>query len=198
MESYFVRRLFAEVSTKALGGIFNNLYKDIKNKNNSKNIVDNLLDVLRSFEKNKRWPEDEEFRQGIITKSVYTKSRAHRIKLILERLETSLSKEQVNLQNLTDEHIMPQTLTPEWKSMLGSHYAQDHKKWLHTLGNLTLTAYNSELSNKTFSKKLVVLKKSNLSLNQFFRNSQIDKWDANAIQYRAKYLADLAVKVWPR
>ncbi len=121
-----------------------------------------------------------------------------RTKLILESLESSLTKEKVKPDNLTIEHIMPQTLTKEWKTMLGGNQAATHKKWLHTLGNLTLTGYNSELSNKPFEDKLSLLKDSNVTLNQYFRKVKVDVWNEKAIKSRAEYLADIAIKVWPR
>ncbi len=90
---------------------------------------------------------------------------------------------------------MPQKLTKEWQKMLGA-YSNVHKKWLHTLGNLTLTGYNPELSNKPFEEKLPHLRSSNVTLNQYFR--KIDTWNEEAIKSRAKYLANIAIKVWPR
>lgn len=122
-----------------------------------------------------------------------------RVKLVLERIEESLTKELVNFGNLTDEHIMPQTFRKEqkkWEKMLGDHHKNVHKKWLHTLGNLTLTAKNSELSNKPFEEKLKILRESNLSLNHYFRTRDI--WNEAAIQKRAEFLADIALKIWYR
>ncbi|HEY9605752.1 MAG TPA: HNH endonuclease family protein, partial [Allocoleopsis sp.] len=124
------------------------------------------------------------------------KSLSDRAKLLLESIEESLTKEQVNPKSLTVEHIAPQKLTREWQQMLGKNYSTVHKKWLHTLGNLTLTGYNSELSNRPFEEKLLLLKTSNLTLNQYFQN--IDVWNEETIISRAQYLADIAIKVWPR
>lgn len=76
--------------------------------------------------------------------------------------------------------------------MLRANHTTSHKKWLHTLGNLTLTGYNSELSNKPFEKKLKYFRYSNITLNQYFQN--IDVWNEEAIKSRAKKLAE----VWPR
>ncbi|MEH1872594.1 HNH endonuclease family protein [Nostoc sp.] len=80
--------------------------------------------------------------------------------------------------------------------MLGANYNKDHKEWLHTLGNLTLTQYNSELSNKPFEEKLKILRANNVTLNQYFRN--VDVWNEEEIKRRAEYLANMAIKVWPR
>lgn len=195
LESYFVRRWLAGVPTKVLGTVFNNLYTQVKDKNPD-NLISGVRTVLISFEGNQVWPDDDAFRQGIIKQTVYSSSSSNRGKLILESLEESLSKERVDPQNLTIEHIMPQRLTKEWQKMLGENYSNVQKKWLHTLGNLTLTGYNSELSNKPFEEKLSHLRSSNVTLNQYFRN--LDVWNEEAFQSRAEYLADIAIKVWPR
>lgn len=195
LESYFVRRWLAGISTRVLGNVFNNLYNQVRGKNPD-DIVSSLRAVLLSFEGNQAWPDDEAFIQGIINQSVYSKSSSDRSKLLLESIEESLTREQVNPQTLTIEHIMPQKLKKEWQQMLGKHHVTIHKKWLHTLGNLTLTGYNSEQSNKQFTEKKLFLKTSNLTLNQYFQN--VDIWDEEAIISRAKYIADIAIKVWPR
>ncbi|BAY61953.1 hypothetical protein NIES22_20200 [Calothrix brevissima NIES-22] len=195
LESYFVRRLFAGVSTKILGTVFNTLYREVKNANPD-DLVEGLKQVLNGYDKNKVWPDDDAFKKGIFSESVYSNSLSDRAKLLLESLESYLTKEKVNPENLTVEHIMPQTLNKEWKTMLEVNYAAVHKRWLHTLGNLTLTGYNSEMGNKPFSDKLLYFNNSNLSLNHYFR--KIDTWNEEAIKKRAENLAEIAIKVWPR
>ncbi|MBW4568610.1 MAG: DUF262 domain-containing HNH endonuclease family protein [Tolypothrix carrinoi HA7290-LM1] len=199
LESYFVRRWLANVPTRTLGKVFDNLYKQVQEKNPD-DLVSGLRDVLISFDKSQRWPDDEEFRQGLINEPLYSKisSVNNRVKLLLESIEESLTKERVDFEKLSVEHIMPQKspLRKEWQKMLGDKYSTVHKKWLHTLGNLTLTGYNSELSNNPFDDKLILLKESNLTLNQYFR--KLDVWDEEAIKTRAEYLVNIAIKVWPR
>jgi hypothetical protein len=80
--------------------------------------------------------------------------------------------------------------------MLGYNHEQIHKTWLHTLGNLTLTGYNSGLSNKQFSDKVSLLKDSNVSLNKYFSDKNV--WNKEEIEKRANYLADLAIEIWSR
>jgi uncharacterized protein with ParB-like and HNH nuclease domain len=196
LESYFVRRWFANVSTRSLGNVFNNLYREVT-ADNPDDLVEELRKVLGGYEKNKRWPSDEEFRQGILNTHVYAPSGSNdRVKLILESLADSLSKEQVIKEKLTIEHIMPQTLNSQWKSMLGANSADVHKQFLHTLGNLTLTAYNTEIGNKPFDEKKSIYLDSNVSLNKYFQDITI--WNAQAIKERAQKLADIAIQVWPR
>ncbi|MDJ0580407.1 DUF262 domain-containing protein [Crocosphaera sp.] len=195
LESYFVRRLFSGVSTRVLGGIFNNLYKDIQ-KENTGNIVQRLYKILNCFENQKRWPTDAEFRKGIVIHSIYSQKTAERTKFIIEKLEKSQGRETVDISELSVEHIMPQTLSNKWKQTLGGTNARNYKSWLHTLGNLTLTAYNSELSNKPYSDKQEYLIDSNLYLNRYFRD--INDWNFDEIKERGNRLADIAIRVWPR
>ncbi|MEG4491493.1 HNH endonuclease family protein [Microcoleus sp. D3_18_C4] len=197
LESYFVRRWFAKVPTRSLGNVFNNLYREVKAANPD-DLVEGLRKVLGRYEKTKIWPSDEEFRKGILNTPVYAPRGSNdRVKLILESLTDSLSKEQVNKQNLTIEHIMPQNLkNSQWPSMLGANSAEVHKQFLHTLGNLTLTGYNTEIGNKPFDEKKSIYLESNVSLNKYFQ--EITIWNAQAIKERAQKLADIAIQVWPR
>ncbi len=89
---------------------------------------------------------------------------------------------------LNIEHIMPQTLTNKWKESLGDNYKEIHDKYLHTIGNLTLTGYNSKLSNKTFEEKKEMedgFKDSRLYLNKYI--SSIDKWNEEEIKIELRY-----------
>lgn len=195
LESYFVRRWFTDVSTRSLGTVFNNLYREVKAANPN-DLVDGLRTVLIGYEKTKVWPSDEEFREKFVTKPVYSPTNINRVKFILASLADSLSKEKVDPQNLTIEHIMPQKLNSQWKAMLEQNYSQVHKELLHTLGNLTLTAYNGELGNKPFDEKKSIYLQSNVSLNKYLQN--ITYWNADEIKRRADKLADIAIQVWPR
>lgn len=196
LESYFVRRWFADIPTNSLGKIFDNLYNEVKQKNPN-DLVQGLQDVLTGYSEKKIFPKDDAFCKGITEKAIYKKNDTERVKFILERLEESSSqKEQVITDNLTIEHIMPQTLTSEWRNDLGKDSNDIRKKWLHTLSNLTLTGYNPELSNKTFKDKKTIYKESKVYLNKYFQN--VDTWNENSIQKRAERLADLAINLWQR
>jgi hypothetical protein len=91
---------------------------------------------------------------------------------------------------------MPQTLRKEWKESLGENHATIHKKWLNTLGDLTFTSYNPELSNKPFDYKVNLLRESKLSLNRYFQ--KLETWNEAAIKKRADDLANIAIKIWSR
>jgi hypothetical protein len=181
--------------------VFNELYqnaKELREKENLSDFASALRKKLKNWPNKSKsyvWPDDDEFRKSIIENTV--KLSSSRVRLLLESLEEPLTKFQIKTDNLSLEHIMPQTLTDEWRTMLGTDAEEVHKRWRDTLGNLTLTAYNSEMSNHPLRDKLPFLKNSALTLdNQYFKNVQT--WNAEEIQRRAEYLADIAVKVWPR
>jgi hypothetical protein len=203
IESYYVRRVLADLTSVQMSKVFNGLYEDAKKLREKENLSDfasALREKLRSLPSTRKsyfWPDDDEFRRSIIENTV--KIDRSRVKLLLGSLAEPLTKFQVKTDDLTLEHIMPQKLTDEWRTLLGANADEVHKRWLNTLGNLTLTplSYNSEMSNNPFSEKLSYLRTSALTLdNQYFKNVQT--WSVEEIQRRAEYLADIAVKVWPR
>ncbi len=103
-------------------------------------------------------------------------------------------KEQVSLRDLSIEHILPQKLNDWWKSHLGEDWEITHELLLHSLGNLTLTGYNSELSNDTFIDKQKELDKSNLELNKYF--VRVSTWKKEDIEKRAEILSDICLQIW--
>ncbi|GAA7073534.1 DUF262 and DUF1524 domain-containing protein [Helicobacter pylori] len=141
-----------------------------------------------------RFPNNDEFKDCFITIDFY---RFKKNRYFFERLENFDRKEPVNTKECTTEHIMPQTLTPKWKRDLGENFKAIHEKYLHTIGNLTLTGYNSEYSNKSFQEKRDMeggFKDSPLRLNQGLRN--LESFGEEEIKKRANDLADLALKIW--
>ena len=199
LESYFVRRFFTGISTNILGKVFDNLYKELLYNLNGNSIVATLKTTLTQYKDSKRFPQEKDFRTAIINKKIYNNGDARRIKFILDRLENSVKRDTkeksfIPSRNLTIEHIMPQKLTEKWHESL-ENSSDTSCKWLHTLGNLTLTADNSRLSNRIFKEKKTMYKNSNLNLNKYFDN--VDDWNADTIEKRANELADLAINIWP-
>ncbi len=96
--------------------------------------------------------------------------------------------------NLTIEHIMPQTLSEWWQNHLGDNWEETHELFLHTIGNLTLSAYNTELSNDDFTTKKQTYNESHLELNKYF--SPISSWTRSEIEKRAEVLARQALEIW--
>lgn len=125
-----------------------------------------------------------------------TRVKAEKAKLILESIEQSfIHKERVFFENLSIEHIMPQKLNKDWEKSLGEDWETTHQLLLHTLGNLTLTGYNPELSNKPFDKKRDILLESNLQLNEYFKDKI--NWNKEDIEKRSEDLAEICLKIWP-
>jgi len=108
--------------------------------------------------------------------------------------EAHQHKEPVDTSSATMEHVMPQTLSEQWKAALGSNYAEIHDRWLDTLGNLTLTGYNSELGNATFDEKKQKLQNTHFELSRSLLSH--DHWGPAEIEARGKELADIAMKRW--
>lgn len=117
----------------------------------------------------------------------------------LRRMENHGRKERVEVSEYTIEHILPQNenLSKEWKNALGPEWERIHETWLHTLGNLTLTGYNSEYSDRLFAEKRDMrggFKESPLRLNQGL--GQLEQWNEEAIKSRAQKMSEMAMAVW--
>jgi hypothetical protein len=175
LENYFIRRFVCGVPTHGLNKILTPLYNQAKNH-------PSLLDGVRATLAQRGYPSDTEFRQDLINGRLYgTGERLPKAKLILESLERLLAgKEQVATETLTIEHIMPQTPTPWWEENLGETWRETHELKLHTLGNLTLTGYNAELSNGDFQSKRTFFLQSPIHLSRSI--TRFEKWDGEAMQ----------------
>jgi predicted transport protein len=142
-------------------------------------------------------PTDEEVRSALLVKDVYNfRSRNY----LLGKLENADRKERVDVDSYTIEHVLPQNpdLSPEWQDELGPDWKMVQEKYLHSLGNLTLTGYNPELSDRPFRQKLTMkggFKDSPLRLNHYL--AQLEHWNEAEIQNRAAQLAAQVLKVWP-
>lgn len=190
IENFLVRRYVCGTIRAELNKLFPSLYS---NASGFRTLVDGVKEVLGS----RNYPSDDEFVQSLRTRKLYGVGEAReRAKLILERLEASWqSKEPVAMEGLTIEHIMPQTLSDWWREHLGAGSEETYELYLHTLGNLTLTGYNTELSNAPFDRKRNLLAQSKLSLNSDV--SAKDSWTRDDIEERARALAERALQVWP-
>ncbi|WP_254225551.1 HNH endonuclease family protein, partial [Clostridioides difficile] len=203
VECFILRRIVCDVPPNALNKVFMNLGREIKKFSDYKENYSNILRYIFINKKSsQRFPTDSEFSNAFETKDIYNTKSKNKL-YILERLENYNNKEIVDLENLINnnmlniEHIMPQTLTNKWKESLGDNYKEIHDKYLHTIGNLTLTGYNSKLSNKTFEEKKEMedgFKDSRLYLNKYILS--IDKWNEEEIKNRTKILLDRAVEIW--
>ena len=197
LESFLIRRLLVGVSTKNLNRIFIQLVGQLRQQGGP------VLESVRYYLSTERkfWATDEEVRAAAMQRPFYYYGRAEQRRIVLERLEESYGhREQAELSQLqlSVEHILPQTMSTEWISELaatGEDPEQLHRELVHTLGNLTLTAYNSELSNKPFERKQQIYGDSHLSLN----NALVERqgWARGEIEARAAELAGRAIEIWP-
>jgi len=191
LRSFIIRRMVVGVPSNSLSGLFISLCK-------SRPATDTpaawLAGVLGREDKNRRWPGDQEFEDRWMRAPLYG-SRA--VEVILECLEQQYGhREPVSFEEITVEHVMPQTLTPEWEVSLGVDAQRTHSEWVHTIGNLTITGYNPELSNRPYSEKRAVYALSHFELNRYFSN--VDAWSADQIRDRAATLFRKALQLWPR
>lgn len=192
IESYLVRRLFCGIPTQGSNRFFMELATRIPDGN----IVEVVRQALSLPTGSRRWPTDQEFREGLNSYELYEGSRAEQRRLVIESFEQDYeNKEPAELRGLTVEHIMPQQLTDEWRDALGPNAYSIHSLLLHTLGNLTLTGYNPELSNRSYSEKRRLFQKSNLAMNR--KIAEDAEWGPEQIRSRAERLAVRAIKIWP-
>ncbi|GHQ26114.1 hypothetical protein VN1218_06020 [Helicobacter pylori] len=192
-ESYLCRRAVCGLGTNSLNKVFPSFTKHIQRDEYFKSLKVHF----GSLTNNQRFPNNDEFKDRLITIDFYNKFKK-KTKCFLERLENfEDTKEPVDTKGLTIEHIMPQKLTKEWERDLGENFQEIHNKYLHTIGNFTLTGYNSEYSNKSFQEKQGMekgFKNSPLRLNQGLRD--LESFGEEEIKKRANDLADLALKIW--
>lgn len=193
IESYICRRAVCGLGTNSLNKVFPSFTKHIQKDE----YFESLKAHFGSLTEKQRFPKNDEFKDCFITIDFYKfKKREY----FFERLENFDRKERVYTHEYTTEHIMPQTLTEdtkEWERDLGENFKEIHDKYLHTIGNLTLTGYNSEYSNKSFQEKRDMeggFKDSPLRLNQGLRD--LKSFGEEEIKKRANDLADLALKIW--
>ncbi len=195
VESYIIRRLIVGQPTNVLYEVFMTLARDIKKLKNysDEKYFEYFSYVLCTKQGRAEFPNDEEFKAQFISKNIYQNKSC---KYILKEIENYQNKEKVDVnEDVTIEHFMPQTLTKEWEKTLGDNWQNIYIKYLHTLGNISLTGYNSELSNKPFEVKIKELSSSKLELNKYFM--KYDTWnEENIIDRATKIFEDIAIKMW--
>jgi hypothetical protein len=164
-------------------------------------IKENPRQDLSQYWLRRRWPDDMTLKERLADFPIYWRE-GKKTRVILESIEQSFGhKEKVDLRNLSIEHVMPQTISNNtagrsWKTMLGDTWEELHDKHLHTIGNLTLTGYNPDLSNSSFDRKRQLLEESHLELNKVF--GALPAWTAEDIKRRSAALADVVMRLWPR
>lgn len=193
VESYIFRRAVCSIPTNSLNKTFATFCRALDKERYLESIEAHFM-LLPSY---RRFPRNTEFERELKVRDLYNfRSRSY----WLRRLENHNHKELVPVGEYTIEHILPQNenLSKEWREALGPDWKRIQETWLHTLGNLTLTGYNSEYSDRPFPEKRDMpggFRESPLHLNQ--KLGQVDVWNEDAIQARADRLAKIALEVWP-
>ena len=191
--SYVLRRSICDIPTNSMNKTFATLRNSIR--------PDDYMNSIKAFfvlqDTYKEFPDNEKFMAAFMSRDIYT-MRARNY--ILSRLENFGNKAPIIIENYTIEHIMPQntSLSPEWQHDLGVNWKEIQKTYIHTIGNLTLTAYNSEMSDRPFMDKMNMpggFKESALRLNAYL--VKLTEWNEDHIKERAQQLAAKAVQIWP-
>ncbi|WRD20500.1 DUF262 and DUF1524 domain-containing protein [Helicobacter pylori] len=189
-ESYICRRAVCGLGTNSLNKVFPSFTKHIQKDEYFKSLKAHFGYLTEK----QRFPNNDEFKKLFITIDFY---HFQKREYFFERLENFERKERVYTHEYTTEHIMPQTLNEEWERDLGGNFQAIHDKYLHTIGNLTLTGYNQDYSNNSFQEKRDMekgFKQSPLKLNQSLKD--LESFGEKEIEKRANDLADWALKIW--
>lgn len=196
--NYSIRRLICEVGSNSLRGLYKTLYGRVFNRSENKNnYYDAIVSFLLQLTSKDVMPSDAEFVVALKERNLYRKNAL--CKYLLVAIENQ-GKEQIKTDALTIEHIMPQNknLSTAWQKMLGSDWELVRERYLHTLGNLTLTGYNSELGDLPFAEKLDMLSDKNTHVTVLYSDVK-DKteWNAQTMESRAERLSEEVLKLFP-
>ena len=194
IESYVFRRAICGEQTRGYWQVFANLAYQIEPDRPLESLAVGLARLHDTY----RFPDDTQFHQALTERDIYGKRLCFEL---LDRLENEASKERTDTRTYSIEHIMPQneTLSAEWREMLGSDWAGIKSQWLHRLGNLTLTGYNSKYSDRPFAEKKTIsggFEESSIRLNKYVR--QQEQWTPVQMEARGELLARQALGIWPR
>ncbi len=188
IESYIFRLAICGIRAATFGRLFATLGQKV----DKSNYLESLKTAFSLMPPSQRYPSNTEFQRRFLTADVYNFDKRN---YLLRKLENYGRKEPIRVEDYTIERVMPETLTKEWREDLGENWKEVHEKYLHTIGNLTLTGYNSELSNRSFAdKRDRFFSNSPLHLNQSL--AQAERWDETAIVNRGEQLFQEALKIW--
>ena len=192
VESYVFRRSICQIPTNSMNKTFAEFTRHIDKSDYLSSLKGHFYQ-LKSY---RRFPSDAEFKSVLLYRDVY--NFMHR-SYLLRKLENFGKKEFVSVENYTIEHVLPQNpnLGIEWQIELGEDWKAVQERFLHTIGNLTLTGYNSEYSDRPFSEKKSMkggFLESPLKLNKDIAAQET--WNEAAILERANQISDETLKIW--
>lgn len=203
IDSYLFRRWVCGVPANALNKIFETLHGDaLKGVGDGASYVEVAKYLITHKGGTGRYPEDNEFLYALNTRDFYR--IGNRKFYLYDKLENGNSLERLKVVeglesgSFSVEHVMPQTLSAQWKKALGDDWERIHEEWLHKMANLTLTAYNSDYSNRLFEQKRDMedgFKESGFRMNQWI--AQQDVWGEAQMKEREKMLEEQFLLLWP-
>ena len=221
IENYWARRIICNYPANALQKMFATLHTDILKiykRHEERGIAltlpysQILKYVLLKKQGTASFPSDSEVEEAFPTRQIYRIPSSYRC-FLFERMENENSPEandtiveKMLSGDFTIEHIMPQTLTPQWKQELGDEWENIHNTYLHTFANLTLTGFNVSYSNHSFKekkegyidrkgKKIDGFDNSAFRLSNFLKHCE--KWTLDEITARQKMLLNNFLHLWP-
>ena len=196
--NYSIRRLICEIGSNSLRGLYKTLYGRVFSREENKaHYYDAIVSFMSQMTSKDAIPNDADFALALKERNLYRKNAL--CKYLLAAIENQ-GKERIVTDNLTIEHIMPQNknLSTAWQKMLGDNWETVRDRYLHTLGNLTLTGYNSELGDKPFAEKQELLKAAVTHITVLYDDvKNKTAWDADAIEERAQNLAGHLLRLFP-
>ena len=202
--NYALRRAVAEIPSSSLRRFYAGLYDRVfeKNKSNLEKYYKALEAYICTLSTYDKMPSDSTFNEGLHYKNMYKKSRV--LRYFFDIIEND-NKEPVDMSDLTIEHILPETLSNLWKKNLGEDkYQEIYDKYVHTLGNLSITGYNSEYSNYPFDEKKKMFKsyidedKTKITrLNKELLDEKVNFWGEKEIIDRADRLSEIIIDKYP-
>lgn len=196
---YSIRRMICEVGSNSLRGLYKTLYGRVfANEDNKKYYYDAVVSFFKQLTSKDALIDDDTFVQALKYNNLYRKNAL--CKFLLVDIENQ-GKEKLEIEELSIEHIMPQNknLSTSWQKMLGEDvWKEVQDKYLHTLGNLTLTGYNSEYGDLPFpDKKKKIDEYQTKIVNLYSDVKSCDVWNAESIEKRADRLASIVLDIYP-
>lgn len=183
LRGFILRRYICDYGSRAYGKWFAAATKELANG----------YTKLLSYLEERGWPDDAEFSDTLLKFNLYQSNYGQ---VLLTSIENSIDHgATVDPKKTAIEHVMPQSLTEDWKVMLGSDFERAHKTWKDTIGNLTLVGYNGELGSRSFEEKKKAYSESGFKMNRYFSSKNV--WTADEIETRGRELTKVAAKLFP-
>lgn len=201
LENYILRRAICKIPTNALNKIFQNLFSSLTKDHGLDRFTDRLKYSLLEREGTSRFPLDKEVRMNLMEMEIYNSRICSYVLSVIENANKDAGDTLARVYSgeLSVEHVMPQKKSDAWREEIGNNYDEVHEVWLHRLGNLTLTAYNSEYSNRSYSEKRGLkdygFMESGLRLNRMMKDNE--RWTEDIIGERNEKMAEDFIRFMP-